>query len=110
MKMPMWLLRLWSKAAPRRSVIYIDGDEVLDDVRIRDVVVAREGGLDWEAAMKCPCGCGDTLRLELVPEARPRWQLSASAKGHPSLHPSVHRIGGCKAHFWLKDGKIYWCV
>ena len=51
MKMPMWLLRLWSKAAPRRSVIYIDGDEVLDDVRIRDVVVAREGGL-WTAPRK----------------------------------------------------------
>ncbi|MEQ9145535.1 MAG: DUF6527 family protein [Parvibaculaceae bacterium] len=59
--------------------------------------------------MRCPCGCGDTIILQLIPEAKPRWTLSQSRGGYPTLHPSVHRQTGCKAHFWLRDGKIIWC-
>lgn len=109
MKMPMWWLRLWSHVAPRKTVRFCQGDEVLCEIGGRELVVAREDQLDWEAAMRCPCGCGDKLELELVPEAKPRWNLTLDHHRRPTLHPSIHRVDRCKAHFFVRKGKIIWC-
>ncbi|MGK2742260.1 DUF6527 family protein [Tepidicaulis sp. LMO-SS28] len=59
--------------------------------------------------MRCPCGCGDTIVLQLIPEARPRWDLFQNDQGHPTLRPSVDRNAGCESHFWVRNGKITWC-
>ncbi|MFD2319333.1 MULTISPECIES: DUF6527 family protein [Delftia] len=59
--------------------------------------------------MKCPCGCSRSLELLLIPEARPRWELTVDAQGRPSLHPSIWLKDGCKSHFWIKEGKVEWC-
>ncbi|WP_310622413.1 DUF6527 family protein [Flexibacterium corallicola] len=59
--------------------------------------------------MRCPCGCGDTLEMMLLEEASPNWKLRSSENQAPTLHPSVWRKSGCGAHFWLRDGHIYWC-
>ena len=109
MRMPMWWLRLWSHIAPSRTITLQDTDEVEGSPRGRELLLAQEDGKSWEVAMRCPCGCGDTLELQLIPEAKPHWTLSADVKGSPSLKPSVFRATGCKAHFWLRSGRIQWC-
>nr|WP_236840910.1 DUF6527 family protein [Bradyrhizobium sp. CCGE-LA001] len=59
--------------------------------------------------MRCPCGCGMTIELLVVPEAKPRWDVSIDVKQRPSLKPSVWVQRGCRSHFWLKGGRVQWC-
>ena len=57
----------------------------------------------------CPCGCGETLHLRFLPHRRPRWDLDVGADGVVSLRPSVWRQVGCRSHFILTGGKVFWC-
>jgi hypothetical protein len=59
--------------------------------------------------MLCPCGCGDTIELMVVPEIKPRWSIKADKGELPTLHPLVWRQNGCRSHFWLRGGKVFWC-
>ena len=70
--------------------------------------VLKEDGTPWQAAMICPCGCGATLEMNLLPDERPMWRYDVSAKGFPSLKPSVWRQVGCRSHFFLRSGQIIW--
>jgi hypothetical protein len=74
----------------------------------RKLYVLTEDGVPWQAAMICPCGCQETLELNLLPDERPRWRFSIDAKGRASLSPSVWRKIGCHSHFWLRNGWVVW--
>lgn len=63
----------------------------------------------WCALLRCPCGCRETLHLDLLPDVRPRWDIRCSPAGRASLTPSVHRIRGCRSHFFLREGRVDWC-
>lgn len=58
---------------------------------------------------RCPCGCGSVVTLSLQPIHKPFWKLTKMDSGRPTLHPSVWRNKGCKSHFWIKDGRVFWC-
>ena len=58
----------------------------------------------------CPCGCGDVVTLSLQSVHRPCWKLTTIESGRPTLYPSVWRDKGCLSHFWVKDGRVYWCA
>lgn len=73
------------------------------------VYVLGQGNNVWFVAMICPCGCGATLQMSLLPEAKPRWRLHDHQDGTISLYPSIwHRIG-CRSHFVLRRGRVEWC-
>lgn len=72
------------------------------------VYVIGEDGYDWSAAMLCPGGCGKTLEMNLLPDAKPVWRFSKDAGGIVSLHPSVWLKTGCACHFVLKQGRVRW--
>ena len=86
----------------------VDGDSLPPVVPVGALVLARDGNEDWCVGMKCPCGCGRTIELLLIPEAKPRWSLSLDAAGLPSLSPSVFLRDGCRAHVWLRGGRVTW--
>jgi hypothetical protein len=50
---------------------------------------------------RCPCGCGELLRINLTPSIRPCWRLRISGNGKLSLYPSIDRESGCYSHFFL---------
>lgn len=111
-----FLRSLWSRLAgfffrhPKPyGVELVEGDELPQSLVPKKLFVAREHGVDWEAGMICPCGCGDRLAVVLLKGVKPRWDVHISSKGHPSLHPSIWRSSGCRSHFWLRDGRIIWC-
>ncbi|MFZ5526660.1 MAG: DUF6527 family protein [Pseudomonadota bacterium] len=58
--------------------------------------------------MRCPCGCGQPVELPLIREARPRWSLQVDQDGHPTLAPSIWRREGCRAHYFVRRGKVVW--
>lgn len=69
-------------------------------------LVSNEGNPPWLAEFFCPCGCGDRVMLPLVPGGSPRWTLNAEAQ---TLNPSINRVHRCKAHFFIRNGKVIWC-
>jgi len=97
-----WLL-------PARQLRVIEGDTLPLGLPRRDLMVAREDGEDWSVGMSCPCGCGETIELMLVAEAKPRWSLAVDGRNRPSLSPSVWRRTGCRSHFWVRTGRVKWC-
>jgi hypothetical protein len=71
-------------------------------------VVAYRNDLYW-ALFRCPDGCGEVISLPLRASHDPRWTVHSSPSRRPTLKPSVWRNKGCKAHFILEDGRVYWC-
>ena len=57
----------------------------------------------------CPCGCRSVITLPLQSDKRPHWSFRKSKAGRPTLQPSIWRDVGCLSHFFLDDGRIYWC-
>lgn len=64
---------------------------------------------EWAAAMSCPCGCGSLIQLSLARDSRPSWRVRRHRDGTVSLLPSVWRTVGCRSHFILYKGRIFWC-
>ena len=109
MSLARWFRRNWARIAPHRNLRIIEGDSLPPRLPRRDLVLARDGDEDWCVGMRCPCGCGRTIELLIIPEAKPRWDLSVDDKGRPSLSPSVWLQKGCRSHFWLRGGRVRWC-
>lgn len=109
MRMPRGIRRLVDRIIPARQLKIVKGDALPKSLPRRDLVLALDDGEAWCVGMRCPCGCGQTIELMLIREARPRWDLDVDEAGHPSLHPSVWLQRGCRSHFWLKRGRVQWC-
>jgi len=74
----------------------------------RFYVVAHKDDLYW-ALFRCPDGCGEVISLPLRLPHKPRWSIHTSPAGRATLKPSVWRNQGCKAHFVVEDGRVFWC-
>jgi hypothetical protein len=100
-----WLLdRLWS--FPIYQIRRVeDRPEVLASGTL---YLIGHGTLLWEAAMRCPKGCGHSICVNLLREENPCWRLDEHADGTVSLTPSIWRKSGCGCHFFLKHGRIQW--
>jgi len=70
--------------------------------------VMRNDQPKW-ALFLCPCGCRSVVTLSLQLAHRPHWTVRESKNRRPSMRPSVWRDIGCLSHFWVEDGRIYWC-
>lgn len=107
-KLKVAWLRLTEWWAGPRKVIEVQGELPPDQLPPRDLVLLREGGEVWSVMMRCPCGCGQPVELPLIREACPRWSLSVDKSGYATLAPSVWRREGCRAHFFVRGGKVVW--
>lgn len=102
------LLPDWLRRRPR-PIKAIRVEELPDELDDKTLYAVGEAEYLWFAAMVCPCGCGETLHMSLLPDERPRWKLIEHPDGTASLTPSVWRVKGCRSHFWLRRGMIKWC-
>ncbi|MCB9576952.1 MAG: hypothetical protein H6717_08000 [Polyangiaceae bacterium] len=91
---------------PPYRVVHLtdDPDELLPET----LYAIGENGHLWHVSLVCPCGCGATIALNVLPDDSPRWRLYESADG-PTLSPSVWRTTGCWSHFILRRGYVIWC-
>lgn len=69
--------------------------------------VVGDYGYIWRAITLCPCGCGDSIYLNLNEETHPSWKVSKTEK-YPTIYPSINRQRGCGAHFFIIKGKVKW--
>lgn len=76
----------------------------------QDGIAALVGAADkhkW-LILKCPCGCGQEIALNLMGSHLPRWHVDVKSARRFSVHPSVDATS-CGAHFWLRNGQVNWC-
>lgn len=71
--------------------------------------VVNRQRMKW-SMMFCPCGCGNSITLSLQAIHKPHWSLSQTESFRPTLYPSVWRDVGCFSHFWVRDGRVFWCA
>jgi hypothetical protein len=74
----------------------------------KTIYVVEEDGYLEHVVMVCPCGCGQLLYMNLIPDERPCWRVIDHENGTISLWPSVWRQKGCHAHFWFRHGQVFW--
>jgi hypothetical protein len=80
--------------------------DVPEDPR-RDVYAVGEKRHKW-LVFACPCGCGDTIHVNLMTSRWPYW-LHEIQVGQISLFPSLWRPKGtCGSHFWVVDSAVHW--
>jgi hypothetical protein len=104
-----WLRSWFVRKTPVRPLRTVHLEELPDVLDPKDVYVLGEGQYRWFVGMMCPCGCGETVQMSLLKDAKPRWSLVEHTDGTISLHPSVWRKIGCRSHFFLRHGVIQWC-
>lgn len=107
MKWPLWILKFSDAILPARSLLVFD-NELPKKLPRRNLVLLRDGGENWSVNMKCPCGCGQIIELPLIEEAKPRWSLKIDDENLPTLSPSIWLREQCRAHFFVKRGKVLW--
>jgi len=69
-----------------------------------DAVLIERGVPRW-LIIKCPCGCGDEIPVNLDKRAGKAWRLYRNHAG-VTLFPSVWRDTGCEAHFIIWRDRI----
>lgn len=72
-------------------------------------VVGGPGYKKW-AYFRCPADRKEIIQLSLMPNHRPRWDVSIDFLNRPTVNPSVRQLEGSCAHFWIKRGCIKWCA
>ncbi len=70
-----------------------------------DGVLVKRGQPRW-LLLKCPCGCGDEIPVNLDARAGKAWRVYEGPKQQITIYPSVWRDTGCKSHFILWRNKI----
>jgi hypothetical protein len=60
------------------------------------------------AVLKCPCGCGEVIDVNLMKSRSPFWTLSLK-DGKATLKPSLWvPAERCGSHFFINDNRIDW--
>ena len=70
-----------------------------------DAVIIQRGTPRW-MILKCPCGCGDEIPINLDQRAGKAWRFYETKNRGVSLYPSVWRDTGCQSHFIIWYGRI----
>lgn len=58
--------------------------------------------------LRCPCGCGDDLVVNLDPRTGDAWRFFRRKRGL-SVYPSYWRETACASHFIIWNDSIIWC-
>lgn len=111
-----WGTSLWNRlfhrprlVHPYHAVCIQDDEQLPKKLSTHTVYIIGIPGNEWLAKLVCPCGCGETLFLNLLQDELPNWKWHIGADATVTLSPSVWRRVGCKSHFFLRDGLIQWC-
>ncbi|MDE2466979.1 MAG: hypothetical protein KGO02_25180 [Alphaproteobacteria bacterium] len=70
-----------------------------------DAVIIQRGQPRW-MMLKCPCGCGEDIPINLDRRAGKAWRYYQGGDKGVTLYPSVWRDTGCESHFIVWRGRI----
>ena len=111
----LWLTGLFWRSPPRSRPVATSSlyhaethDDEPDQLERYRIYLLGAAGAAWSASLICPCGCGEIIRLSLLPDDRPGWRAEVNAGGLVTLHPSIWRVRGCRSHFFIREGRVLW--
>jgi len=96
-----------SPSEPEYSFKYVIDIPEDTSIEKKTIYIIGENGNYWVVGFRCPCGCGDFVQLNLLPDGRHVWKLYFH-EGAISIYPSVDRKHRCKSHFNLTKGNVAW--
>jgi hypothetical protein len=102
-----WRRRRWTRPRINRTRFYASRTDVPAEVWRHELAVVGTVEHPKWAVLECPCGRGHQLTVNLSPERKPFWRLSADKRG-PSLAPSLDAVSPHRCHFWLRRGHVEW--
>lgn len=70
-----------------------------------EAVVIERGVPRW-ILIKCPCGCGEEIPINVDARSGKAWRLYRDNRSGITLYPSVWRDTGCESHFIVWRGQI----
>lgn len=102
-----WRRRRWSHPEIKKVSYYESQAEVPERLPADTLAVVGTAERPKWAILKCPCGRGHVLTVNLSRMRRPRWRLAVDDAG-PTLSPSIDYVGDHRCHFWLREGRVSW--
>ena len=106
------LVRFWWRLAGLLGLHDSSKTEIVEDfpyvLETNRVYLVGDDFIPWSATFLCPCGCGEVIKLSLIKNDSPRWQVKLHFNGTVTFHPSIWRNKGCQSHFFLKRGHVVW--
>ncbi|HMV07605.1 MAG TPA: DUF6527 family protein [Cyclobacteriaceae bacterium] len=108
--MKNWLKAIYSKSVDSSNKItykYRFAEDLPKELDDRTVYIVGEKSNYWMLAFQCPCGCNETISLNLLKKVRPRWRFF-TRWSRINIYPSIWRKVGCGSHFYIKKGKVIW--
>jgi len=92
-----------------KSVLFVENHRKASEaLGKKDALVVVQRGRPRWLKMRCPCGCGEIISLNLDRAAGENWHL-VMQDGKVGLFPSVWRDSGCQSHFILWRNVAYFC-
>ena len=101
-------LHKWFKELLQKKYRYQIASDVPNKIKKEIVYIIQNDGYPWQIIMLCPCGCNKNLQMNLMKDYKPWWSFEVDKKNRITLYPSIHRIVGCRSHFFIKKGKVIW--
>jgi hypothetical protein len=99
---------MWFKKKRKPQYTGVSVLDIPETLQVNKIYVVGEKQNKWVALMICPCGCTQTIQLNLLSEATPCWRITIHRSKAVTVRPSVWRITGCKSHFTLIKGNLNW--
>lgn len=100
---------IWRRPRHPQALTAIYTTEIPEDVEVGKLYIVGEGIHRWYAVFACPCGCAENIHLSLIEGDRPCWRVTQDESGAISISPSIWRNRGCRSHFFVRKGDIFWC-
>lgn len=88
-----------------KSVVESRADVADQLTQAGDAVLIKRGQPRW-LLLKCPCGCGDEIPVNLDHRAGKAWRYYRDARSQVTVFPSIWRDTGCKSHFIIWRDQI----
>jgi hypothetical protein len=72
------------------------------------VFIGDKSSPKW-AVIKCPCGCGDLIHIDLMGSHTPSWTCQFEKDKTVSFSPSLWVDSSkCGSHFWIRNNRVLW--
>jgi len=108
-KLLNWFLLFFKNEKQSKKTLYTY--EFVNDIpeypKNKTIYLVGENGYFWQMVTICPCGCKSLLHMNLMDEYLPFWKYSIYEK-KITITPSIHRMVGCKSHFFIRKGEVIW--
>lgn len=101
---------LWGLPPYYRRNRFVTDLAAAQDLREQEIGFVADGDqLKW-AVLVCPCGCGDTISVNLMTTQYPSWSVKFENDASVSIRPSLWVTQDrCGSHFVLTKGRVEWC-